>query len=116
MLKKQKGIKIIITIITIIMLVIGIFENVYAKYPEKITGTSSDQSDVALEVAGIILGGIQVIGYFSAVIILVWMGIKYIISAPEGKAEVKKHGILFMAGAVMLFSASSIVGWIKSSI
>ena len=116
MLKKQKSIKIIIAIIIIIMLIIGIFDNVYATYPETITGVSSDQSSVALDVAGIILGAIQVIGYFSAVIIVVWMGIKYITSAPEGRAEVKKQGIIFVTGAFMLFASSSIVGWLKDSI
>ena len=44
------------------------------------------------------------------------MGIKYITSAPEGRAEVKKQGIIFVTGAFMLFASSSIVGWLKDSI
>ena len=38
-----------------------------------------------------ILGIVQVIGYASAVIMVAYMGTKYILATPEGKSDLKKH-------------------------
>ena len=115
MIKNNRLLKIIIiTFIIICMVSISGIAN--ADFPEKITGTSSSQSETAVNIAQIILGGFQVVGYFLAVIILVWMGIKYLTSSPDGKAEIKKQALTYFIGAVLLFSAGTIVGWLKSSV
>lgn len=60
-----------------------------------------------------LLGIFQTVGYIAAVIVLVWLGIKYIMASPDGKAEIKKQAIAYILGAVLLFSAATIVTIIK---
>lgn len=113
--RKNKIFKIIITIV-IIICIICITRNTFAAFPERIVGTTSIQADATLNVAKIILGAFQTIGYILSTIILVWMGFKYITSAPDGKAEIKSHAVTYLIGIVFLFTAGSILGWIKASI
>ena len=42
-------------------------------------------------IQALILGIVQAVGMSIAVIILVWLGVKYIMASPDGKAEIKKQ-------------------------
>lgn len=55
----------------------------------------------------------QVIGVGVAVIMLIVLAIKYISAAPSDKAEIKKHMVVYVVGAVVLFAASGILEIIK---
>lgn len=68
---------------------------------------SSDNS--ISDIGGKVLWILQVIFYGAAVIILMYSGVKYMISAPDAKAEIKKKMIYLAVGAVMLFAAGGIV-------
>lgn len=57
---------------------------------------------------------VQVIGVGVAVIMLVVLAIKYISAAPSDKAEIKKHAVVYVVGAVVLFAASGILGLIRT--
>ena len=61
-----------------------------------------------------ILGIVQVIGVAIAVIMLIVLAIKYISAAPGDKAEIKKHAVVYIVGAVVLFAASGLLQIIKS--
>ena len=61
-----------------------------------------------------IIGAIQVAGVGIAVIMLLYIAIKYMIAAPSEKAEFKKTAINYTIGAVILFSAMAILELIKS--
>lgn len=56
-----------------------------------------------------ILWVLQLCFYAAAVIIVMFTGVKYMYSAPEAKAELKKKMIYLVTGAVMLFAAGGIV-------
>ena len=60
-----------------------------------------------------ILGITKIIGVAVAVIMLIVLAIKYISAAPGDKAEIKKHAVVYIVGAVVLFGASGILGIIK---
>ena len=60
-----------------------------------------------------IIGIVQVVGSGIAVIMLMYLGIKYLISAPEGKAEIKKTAVPFVVGAVILFAAVNILAAVE---
>ena len=45
-----------------------------------------------------------------------FVGIKFITSSPEGKAEVKKTALFYVGGIVLLLAASTIVRVIANSI
>ena len=45
---------------------------------------------------------------------LIVLAIKYISAAPGDKAEIKKHAVIYIVGAVVLFAASGIIQIIKT--
>ena len=55
----------------------------------------------------------QVIGVGIAVIMLVVLAMKYMVSAPSERAEIKKHAVIYIIGAVVLFGAVGILEIIK---
>ena len=63
--------------------------------------------------AGAILSIVQVIGVSVAIIMLIVLAIKYLSSAPNDRAEIKKHAVVYVVGAVVLFAATGILGIIK---
>ena len=65
-------------------------------------------------VIGALITVIQIIGTGVAIIMLVVLAIKYISASPGDKAEIKKHAVVYVVGAVVLFAASGILGIIKS--
>ncbi|MCR5185690.1 MAG: pilin [Clostridia bacterium] len=56
----------------------------------------------------------QVIGVGIAVIMLVVLAMKYMISAPNERAEIKKHAVIYIIGAVVLFASVGILEIIKN--
>ena len=58
---------------------------------------------------------IQTVGETIAVIMLIVIGIKYMTSAPEGKAEYRKIMIPYIIGAILIYTASSLAGELGSS-
>ena len=56
----------------------------------------------------------QVIGVGIAVIMLVVLAMKYMVSAPNERAEIKKHAVVYIIGAVVLFASVGILEIIKN--
>ena len=73
--------------------------------------TQIGESDMGIfrDIGGKILYVVQFVGYSVAVIMLAVMGIKYIISSPEQKADLKTRFTPYAIGAVLLFGGSSIL-------
>lgn len=61
-----------------------------------------------------IINMVQIIGIGVAIIMLVVLAIKYISAAPGDKADIKKHAVVYVVGAIVLFAASGILQIIKS--
>ena len=78
--------------------------------------------DPAVKVGGIettvktILGIIQWAGFAIAVGMAMFVGIKYVTSSPDGKAEIKKTLTIYILGIVLIASASAIVGIISNNL
>lgn len=75
--------------------------------------TSSGTAQAAQNITGTIIGVVQVIGVAVAIIMLIVLAIKYISAAPNDKAEIKKHAVVYVVGAVVLFAAAGILEIIK---
>ena len=69
--------------------------------------------DSVLKILQAIFTITQVIGVGVAVIMLVVLAIKYIAAAPSDKAEIKKHAVVYVVGAIVLFASSGILEIIK---
>lgn len=59
--------------------------------------------------AGIVLDIVRIVALCIGIIILMIIGIKYMISTPEVRAELKKDVPTYFTGAVILFAASGIL-------
>lgn len=90
----------------------------YANISEKtVTANASDNSGAAASVNRLIgsaLTIVQVVGSGVAVIMLIVLAIKYISAAPSDKAEIKKHAVVYVVGAIVLFAASGIIGIVRN--
>ncbi len=75
---------------------------------------STGASSAANTIIGTIITVVQVIGVGVAIIMLIVLAIKYISAAPGDKAEIKKHAVVYVVGAIVLFAASGILGIIKN--
>jgi len=82
--------------------------------PDGNSGTDGGAGDSIKDIINAILRVAQIIGVGVAVIMLVVLAIKYISAAPSEKAEIKKHAIIYVVGAVVLFAASAIMGIIRN--
>ena len=50
----------------------------------------------------------QAVGIAAGVIIIAYMGVKYITSSPDGKADFKKQAYVYVLGAAFLMLAPTI--------
>lgn len=64
------------------------------------------------EIGNLVLGAIQNIGTFTAVGILMILGIKYMLGSTEEKASYKKSMLPYFIGAILLFGAVNITAYI----
>lgn len=116
-MKKNKIINLIL-IILMIFITLLIFNNkVYAEgekdtdvisnpgfyKPKAVTGEEELSKRV-----GVILGVVNVVGVLVSVITLMVLGIKYMVGSVEEKAEYKKTMGLYLIGAILVFSTTTI--------
>lgn len=102
-----------LTIVTIILGIILATSMVFASY-DLPTASSSPADQSIRNLSGMLLSVAQLVGVAVAVIMLIVLAIKYISAAPNDKAEIKKHAVVYIVGAIVLFAASGILGIIKN--
>lgn len=112
---KTKKITKIITILFFIVMILGAVNMVFAgQTPAIPTGTKPSGADQVGNIAGMVIYIIQIIAFAAGVIMLVFLGIKFVTASPEGKAEVKKSAIIYVVGAILLFAAGGILTIVQS--
>ena len=109
-------IKKIIIIVLILLLVISISNMVFSKDVDisQFKGTKTDTSTMVEEKSNQIIGIIQVMAATSAVILLIYLGIRYMMAAPSERVDIKKSFAIYIVGAVCLFSTTGILQIIKN--
>ena len=90
------------------------FGNVDTAYVQKDAKDTSGAAGSINRIVGSVLTIVQVIGCGVAVIMLIVLAIKYISAAPGDKADIKKHAVVYVVGAVVLFAASGILQIVKN--
>ena len=63
------------------------------------------------EMVNVILGVIQWVGYAIAIGMLIYVGIKYLMSSANEKANLKQDSINLLIGAIVIFAAVTICTW-----
>lgn len=61
-----------------------------------------------------LLGTVQVISGFALLISIMWLGVSFMKSSPEGKSEAKKNVYGILIGSFLIFCASTIVSAIAN--
>ena len=124
----SKVMKMLAIVIMAAVLVVGLSTTVYAQAGQGQTslddslsltqfanhGDNSGAGAATQNVIGALITVIQIIGTGVAIIMLVVLAIKYISASPGDKAEIKKHAVVYVVGAIVLFAATGILQIVKS--
>lgn len=112
----SKKIMKVTTIMLLTVMVIFAMSNILYANAAKVGNVDIFVSDSANGKIGTvgsnILGIIRVVGTLISVGTLMIIGIKYMMGSAEEKAEYKKVMLPYLIGAVLLFAAVNLAGWI----
>lgn len=73
------------------------------------TENNKEIDDVTQNAMGTAIQVVRVAGTGISIIMLSYIGIKYMMAAPNEKAEFKKSAEIYILGAILLFAASNIL-------
>lgn len=104
----------IISIILVVMTILSAFSMVFASGPSIPNPSNPTGATDVENIAGGVIYIIQIIAFTAAVIMLIFVGIKFITASPEGKAEIKKTAVIYIVGAILLFGASGVLALIQT--
>ena len=110
----------IISLILISILLIFSFQNYVngfdfnEKKNEILNGEGDEEViEKVTDIAGTAITVTQVIAVGVAIIMLIVLAIRYMGTAPGEKATIKKHAVVYVVGAVVMFSVTGILQIIK---
>ena len=111
----------IILIFLLISITLFNFSQVFASQIEALYGDGTDISAIQGDAQNKIKNGInlairvvQTVGMFVAVAFLIIIGIKYVAASPSERADLKKHLVAYVAGAVVMFGAVGLLEIIEA--
>ena len=121
MLKLSKrSVKIISVVLVAIMIFMCVSPTVFAAEGLGDLGfnVKPDKSKLGegANLANTILSALMWIGVAIAVGMMIFLGIKYVTSSPDGKADLKKQLGIYVLGLVFILGATTIVGIIRSAL
>lgn len=113
----MKFMKIGIIVLTMCM-VIGNIAYAY-DYSATITTLDGQAGDTTLNskaqsIVGAIIAVTRIIAVGVAIVMLLTIAMKYMMAAPGDRADIKKHAVVYVVGAIVLFAASGILQIIQS--
>lgn len=111
----------LISVLIIIIICIGIvsnisnasFKDIDVDYMVENAKDSSGAAKSVNNIVGAALVIAQVAGTGIAVIMLIVLAVKYITASAADKADIKKSAVVYVIGAIILFSAAGILGIIS---
>lgn len=68
----------------------------------------------ATNIMGAAVGIVKVVAAGIAVVMLLVLAMKYMLAAPSDRAEIKKHAIVYVAGAFIMFGVAGILQAIQT--
>ena len=117
---KNKKVKILSVLVFIIMFSLMLCNIALAWTPDtdKITNVTptGNSENTIYAIFGQIVNILTIIGFGLGLIVLILMGMQYMLSSVEKKADIKKQCHAYVLGAFLLFGASAILQLIYSFI
>lgn len=77
-------------------------------------GEQSSLGNNAKSASSTVVGVVQIVGVAVAVIMLIWLGVKYVSAAPNEKADIKKGAMIYVVGAAFILAASAFLSLIQN--
>ena len=111
--KMMKVVAILLAAVLVVALAGSVFADVDLDSFNGIEDSSGASTSVT-NIIGALINIIQIIGTGVAIIMLIVLAIKYISAAPGDKADIKKHAVVYVVGAIVLFAATGILQIIKN--
>ena len=113
---RKKSIKMLITILIMIFCVFCISQNVFATDEDKgafNTSTwdnaSGSADSAAQNIMGTAINVIRIVATGISIIMISYIGIKYMMAAPSERADLKKSLVIFTVGAALVFASGNIL-------
>ena len=116
--------KIVIRLICFMIILSFVFCNnvVYAARASSLTGIFTGDGGVNVStgqnmittIVGIVLSAVRIVAVGLSVVILTFLGIKYMSAAPSEKAEIKRQLITFTIGFIVFVSSTYLVKLIRT--
>ena len=105
-------------VILAVMMVFATVSTVFAAAitPSQITGGSTVDTSGITNLGNKLVTVLTTVGVVLSVIMLIVLGIKYMMGSAEEKAEYKNTLLPYFIGAIMVFGASALTGFIYSFI
>lgn len=112
--KTMKIMTVTMTILTVLMVVFSFTQIAFASVtpPTGVQSQPPEDQEGILNIAGQILGFLQVLAVALLVIMVAVLGIKYMAGSAEEKAEYKKSFVPLIVGAILVFAAVTIANFI----
>lgn len=115
-MKKSKIMKVsIIALVTLMVISNVVLATDYASLIEPMaTHEGNDTLNTSVKsIVGAIISVTRIIAVGVAIIMLAAVAMKYMSSAPGDRAEIKKHAVIYVVGAIVLFGSAGILGIIQ---
>jgi type IV secretory pathway VirB2 component (pilin) len=112
--KAIKVISIVMTVLVILMVGLSFSQTVFAITPGSISPTDPASTSEITDIAGRILGFLQVVAVALLVVMIAVLGIKYMMGSAEEKADYKKSFVPLVVGALLVFAAVTVANFIYS--
>lgn len=106
----------IVSIILIVAIIISVANSVLANGVfldasefDAVSGQAPEVAKLANTAAGTVASILRIAGVGIAVVMLLTIAMKYMISSAGDRADLKKHAVAYVVGAVVLFGATNII-------
>ena len=110
----MKKIEKTIYILTTIFMILSICTNVFAAVSDFSGAKDFGGADAPIKsILSAVLAVIRNIGVGIAIIMLMFIGCKYMLASASERADIKKYAINYVIGAVVMFAAATVVTIIK---
>ncbi len=112
---RNKKRKILITcILFTVLAILWITKPAFATYDVSLfDGSGNSRADKLAEtIMGTGIGTLRMVGTGISILMLSYIGIKYMLASPNEKADFKKSAMIFGLGAILVFVGTNIIGFI----
>lgn len=111
----SKKIMKVMSVLIIMLLMFSVISPAFAYDPKSFTPeVSGTAQDKVIGISENLIGIVQIIGTAVAIIMLIYIGIKYVVASPQEKGELKHTALIYVIAAIFIFAAANILAVVKN--